>query len=142
MQKHCLSCNTTKPLSEFNKHKSTSDGLQGYCRSCTRERAKAYHNKYSTPERNRRYNIRRYGITVEDFEDMLLKQLECCLICGDYLDTSNLRNVHIDHCHSSNRVRGILCQSCNHLLGNARDSIQILEAAIGYLKDVTLPQHP
>lgn len=44
---------------------------------------------------------------------------------------------HLDHCHSTNRFRGILCQHCNHLLGNARDSEEVLLGAIKYLNQFT-----
>jgi hypothetical protein len=135
MTKLCLDCDTVKDSSEFNKHSGTKTGLQVYCKECTRKRQKHYNNKYSTPERNRKYNIRRYGISIEEFDKLLDAQYECCAICEEALDLENLRNVHIDHCHNSTKVRGILCRSCNHLLGNARDRIGVLKAAIRYLED-------
>jgi len=69
----------------------------------------------------------RYGITLEQYHDMLHKQGGACAICGaDEL-------LHVDHNHTSKDVRGLLCRSCNLGLGNFRDNPAFLSAAIHYL---------
>ena len=73
----------------------------------------------------------KYGLTKAQIEAILETQRNCCGICGDIL---LLNNVHVDHDHSTGRVRGLLCLCCNSGMGQLRDSIQILEKAIAYLK--------
>jgi hypothetical protein len=60
----------------------------------------------------------------------LIEQNNRCAICFEVFT----KTPHIDHDHETNEFRGLLCRSCNHLLGNARDKILILENAIQYLK--------
>ena len=75
---------------------------------------------------------KRYGITPEDYDQMYLAQGGRCLICRRH-SSEFTRRLHVDHDHSSGKVRGLLCQHCNHLLGNAFDDPEILQAAIHYL---------
>ena len=80
-------------------------------------------------ERNRK--IKKYGLTLESYNEMFSKQNQRCGIC----ETTTLmgRNWHIDHDHATGKVRGLLCHHCNLMLGNARDNIKILQAGINYL---------
>lgn len=57
---------------------------------------------------------------------------ERCAICGRERD--GYRRLSIDHDHATDQIRGLLCRPCNMLLGNARDSVEILRAAIAYLE--------
>jgi len=76
--------------------------------------------------------IYRYGITEEDYNQMLKSQSGRCGICGDLPKTN--RKLDVDHCHKENKVRGLLCNSCNQGIGYLKDSIDILKRAIKYLK--------
>ncbi len=76
---------------------------------------------------------RRCGVTEEDYQEMLLKQGGCCAICGTTKPGGKGRVFHIDHCHVSGAVRGLLCVHCNHGLGSFNDSVKALEQAIAYL---------
>ena len=73
-----------------------------------------------------------YGITLEERDLILQSQGNRCAICRSE-DPGN-RDWFVDHCHTVNRVRGILCQSCNSVLGYAKDDPAILKAAIKYLQ--------
>lgn len=74
-------------------------------------------------------NLRsRYGITREDYERMLAAQDGKCVICG------STERLHLDHCHRSNQVRGILCRGCNMALGHVKEDVEILRRAIDYLE--------
>jgi len=72
---------------------------------------------------------RQYGITSEEREAILSRQGGGCAICG-----RNSR-LNIDHCHSSKRVRGILCNQCNQGVGYFRDDPLLLEKAAAYLRN-------
>lgn len=74
---------------------------------------------------------------LEDYDDMLAKQNNCCAICKDQNTTTRngkIKRFAIDHCHGTEKVRGLLCSFCNAILGYAKDDISILESAIKYLK--------
>ena len=62
---------------------------------------------------------------------MFEKQNNKCAICGQEFSDSN--KAFVDHCHKTNRIRGLLCTKCNSLLGMANDNIEILQNAIKYL---------
>lgn len=76
---------------------------------------------------------RLYGLTPEQWWGIFEGQNLACNICKS--ETTAGRGWHTDHCHSTNKVRGILCYHCNLLLGMAKDSIDTLEKAIAYLKN-------
>ena len=73
---------------------------------------------------------RRYGLNSENYTVLLEKQKYSCAICKDKAE------LEVDHCHTTSKVRGLLCERCNRLLGLGRENIDILVAAIDYLKSV------
>ncbi len=75
-----------------------------------------------------------YGITSEQFAAMLESQNGRCAICKTS-EPSGKGNWHVDHCHSSGKVRGLLCHFCNLMLGNAKDDVDRLTAAIEYINN-------
>lgn len=74
---------------------------------------------------------KRYKISVEDYEKLRLLQKGLCAICEEVCPTQ--RALAVDHCHSSNRIRGLLCTNCNTGIGQFKDSTILLEKAISYL---------
>lgn len=82
---------------------------------------------------NRAYKLRRsFGMTIDDYDAMLALQGGGCAICGDACSSG--KRLAVDHCHSTGRVRGLLCSVCNRMIGHAKDNPEILEKAIIYLK--------
>lgn len=75
---------------------------------------------------------RKYGITPEQRDALFQAQGRKCAMCGTPTPTGT-RGWHIDHCHKTKKVRGILCHKCNLMLGFACDSTERLEAGIAYL---------
>lgn len=84
-------------------------------------------------ERDRRRTLRKYGLTEQDWSRMLAVQGGRCAICQTETPGGRGERWHIDHCHKTDRVRGLLCHNCNIGLGNFRDSTELLAAAISYL---------
>lgn len=78
---------------------------------------------------------RLYGITQDQFDAMLSDQNFSCAICGTKEPGGVGKTFHVDHCHSSGEVRGLLCYLCNAGLGSFRDNTVFLKHAIGYLED-------
>ena len=72
----------------------------------------------------------RYGITTEQYFEMLKDQNGGCAICGKIFD----RALDIDHCHRTGKIRGLLCNNCNQAVGRFQDSIENLKKAITYLE--------
>lgn len=94
--------------------------------------AQRWKEKY--PDKHRNSVLKSvYGITLEEFSNMLEAQDNKCAICKQSF--SEQTKPYVDHVHDeTKRTRGLLCQKCNSLLGFACDSIVILESAIQYLK--------
>lgn len=94
------------------------------------------HNRCLSCDRETRWR-RDFGITPEQVYDMVSQQGGTCALehCGRAIDLSRSGTYHIDHCHESNEVRGILCPQHNQMLGMAGDNIDILRDAIQYLGD-------
>lgn len=108
-----------------------------------REKIYAYYKKRNaTPDGsakrrliNRKSKLKRaYSITLDEFKTMQKKQRGRCGICGNILAKNDPRGTHIDHCHKTNVVRGLLCNHCNPGLGNFFDNILLLKKAIKYLE--------
>jgi Recombination endonuclease VII len=78
--------------------------------------------------------LRRYGLTVEDYDQMLENQEHRCGICLTHKDELK-KGLCVDHCHRTGKVRMLLCVSCNTGLGQFRDSTENLSRAIKYLKE-------
>lgn len=79
---------------------------------------------------NRRYLLKKYGITLEQYKYLFTKQKGECAICKKKQKTSLV----VDHCHKSKKIRGLLCITCNLSLGGFKDSIIQLKKAIKYLR--------
>lgn len=112
-EKICPKCKEVRPAEEFNKNKSIKGGLATYCRSC----AKAVSDSH------------RIGMEMEEFVELKDRQLGLCAICREPSE-----KLFVDHDHSDDMVRGLLCPRCNTGLGFFLDHIGILEMAIEYLK--------
>lgn len=72
---------------------------------------------------------RKFGMTLEDYDAMLERQQGACAICGITSD----KTFHVDHCHTTGKIRGLLCSNCNTALGLFKDSIELLDKAKLYL---------
>ena len=77
----------------------------------------------------------KYGITLEDYARLVHEQDRKCAICKDFLLLDG--KTHLDHCHATGTVRGVLCWSCNTALGHFKDSEEVLESALNYKKRFT-----
>lgn len=88
-------------------------------------------NKEKIAIANCRYLIKKlYGLTLEQYNDMLVNQVGVCAICKEKPAD---RRLSVDHNHKTGKVRGLLCRNCNTALGGFKDSVLILKSAIEYL---------
>lgn len=145
MMKTCSKCLEIKTPEDFNRHSQTRDGLQSQCKECARAAARASSKKkYTNPCLEFQANLaqvkraesykRKYGWDITNYEQQLEKQGGCCAICGTS-DPKRNGMFHIDHCHDTGKVRGLLCGHCNIGIGNLKDDPLLLARAIDYLLD-------
>src|SRR5690348_3193138 len=77
--------------------------------------------------------IRNYGITTEIYNQMWAEQKGCCAICKRH-ETEFAKRLHVDHCHTTKKVRGLLCHNCNLAIGRLREDVDVLLNAVEYLR--------
>lgn len=129
MTKECNVCNLVKPVTDF--HVNGRGGYKPHCKPCRSLIRKAHSNGRVGKEAARKAHLQaRYGLTIEQWQDMYDEQAGKCAICKE-----NLLSPHTDHCHTTGKVRGILCPLCNKGLGHFRDNSKYLESAIKYLEE-------
>lgn len=87
-------------------------------------------------KRRDQYLKRKYGISLQQYNEILQKQNGGCGICGRPPDVFK-RSLAVDHCHRTNRVRGILCPFCNRGLRYYRDDPDVMERGGRYLRNPT-----
>lgn len=110
-----------------------------YCKAICQKKLKAS-KPLNYKITSRKSNLKRkFDMSIDDFIKMKESQKYVCAICKNpetALDgkTKILREFCIDHCHETGVIRGLLCNRCNHGIGKLRDSIEILESAIEYLR--------
>lgn len=141
MTKVCTKCGIEKMVGDFTKRKASSDGVSCWCKNCSRLYMLAW--RQLNPSSTRSQQIKTcFGITQEQYLAMLAQQNNSCACCGDSFDsippvviqkTGKPRAPHIDHCHTTGKVRGILCNGCNTGLGLFKDSPKRLQLAAQYL---------
>lgn len=138
----CKACGSAEAM------KSSAGYLQ--CRQCHRARGRrwAAQNRHKRKSLNddgkaafakyrKRWALKkRYGITLEEYNEMLARCGGCCEVCR-----RPSRRLHVDHDHATRAVRGLLCQSCNFCIGYAYDSPVNLRAAADYLCRAALLAH-
>ncbi|MBU6533853.1 endonuclease VII domain-containing protein [Streptomyces sp. NPDC057245] len=114
--KLCRSCGEVKPHSEWHRNATASDGLSTRCKACRAIEGRAGHLK------------RQYGITETERDALIASQGGVCCIC------LAAPAAHVDHCHETGRVRGVLCFSCNAALGQLKDRPDAIRRAAAYLE--------
>ena len=119
--KKCTSCKRFLPKEAFGNNRAKKDGLATECYRC-----------------NISVNLLRcYGMTLEEYEERLIKQEGVCAICK--LPDGSIKNdkwqpLYVDHNHVTGSIRGLLCHNCNVSLGLFNDDVSLLKNAIVYLE--------
>lgn len=98
-----------------------------------RDRTRVWKKKNKEKLRNQHLK-RTYGITLEEYNNMLIAQNNSCSICLISIeDTKEKRNLAVDHCHTTGKIRGLLCMNCNKSLGLLKDNPLIVKNMLEYL---------
>lgn len=127
--KCCTKCGTHKPLADYHRSSKASDGKASWCKACVNSTRHENRKRTYTPENKRKWQIKtRYGMTVEQVEEMRLAQKGACAVCK-----KPLGKFHIDHDHNTGKVRGLLCHRCNVMIGGWDDK-EWLASALRYMR--------
>lgn len=111
----------------------------GLCKTCHHKKFLEDNpdKKQSYYERHKqnwlRYTLKnKFDISVEQYEKMLKEQNGACVICKQP-EANRRQRLSVDHDHETGKVRGLLCQRCNSIIGMALENIEVLESAIQYI---------
>ena len=146
LNKTCCVCGVIKPISEFKK---TDKWYSNTCKICKKLKDKNYQESFKIkyPEKikerkesrkyvyNREGHLKRnFNLTTEDYNNLLKKQNNVCAICKK--EEVSLRNsfLSVDHCHKTNKIRGLLCVKCNSGIEAFKDNPELIKKAIEYLE--------
>jgi hypothetical protein len=139
--KICSICGINKELGEYNKRIGVADGRVSECKECSRKRQKKNYvkNLGYYQDRNKKQTAKIYGITVEEYDSMLERQGGVCEICGQGersvgRTSGKIYNLAVDHDHTTGKIRGLLCSTCNKSAYVRDDDIENAERLVLYLK--------
>ena len=128
----CSICKVGKEYSKFYKDNARRHGVGQVCKECKA----AYKKESYNPIKKREEDMKgKYGMTLDDYDRMLKSQNNKCAICNNTsTGRKGTKYFAVDHCHTSRKVRGLLCHSCNVAIGYMKDDVELLDKAIDYLK--------
>jgi hypothetical protein len=129
----CTKCRQGQPIGNF--HRKGEGAYRRRCKACRKvdDRKRWFADVERNRARNRVALIRRrYGLTTEEHEALFQQHGNRCAVCGSPDD------LHVDHCHVSGKIRGILCGGCNRAIGGLQDDPSLLLRAAAYLLGKTL----
>ena len=140
--KYCKVANCERP------HKAKRMCASHYAGAWNRANRKRYNRNWrkfyenhavERVRRERARTVSRYGISLPEYDRMQERQEGVCAICRRAERSrlkygGTLRSLAVDHCHRTNKVRGLLCSSCNRGIAKFGDDPAILRAAAAYLE--------
>lgn len=107
------------------------DGYQNVCKSCKANQWKQAAGK--SPEKYATTRLKRiYGISIDQWNQLFIKQNGCCAICTRH-QSEFKKKLFVDHDHQTGEVRGLLCHKCNVAIGLLQDDMEIINKASTYL---------
>lgn len=139
--KKCGKCNETKDISCFSQlspssktYKKFKNGIKPWCKECYKTYTRNYmKEKRSLSGSSQDHYLKKYGLTRDEVNLMMEEKNHKCDICGNESD-HRYGKLNVDHCHDTGKVRGLLCFSCNVMIGQSKDSTEVLRKAIKYLE--------
>ena len=131
--KVCTKCNIDKPRGDYYTIHKGGNAIQSQCKKCAvQTRVKYPIGKYRAKAvlRSIRSRLKQYGLTPAQYDALFQKQDGKCKVCR----LAPTHRLHVDHCHKTGIVRGLLCNGCNGGLGMFKDDPGLLRKAIEYLE--------
>lgn len=136
--KTCPDCKKNETQTEF--YTSTVKHCKLCWRACTKRWREAHRPQHLAISRKcwaknkDQYNLSRKRGGSSLYEKLLENQNGLCAICSQPEHSQRYKTLSVDHCHTSDKIRGLLCSSCNRALGLFKDNVANLQNAINYLK--------
>ena len=132
--KHRWKKRSPEKQAEYNERRRSKYSECSETRDKARSKVKEWQS--ANPRKRLNQRMRKYGLTIEQYESMLRQQHGGCAICGQQPKggSGSASRLHVDHCHKTGLVRGLLCGNCNHGIGKFKDSVELIEAAAMYLR--------
>jgi hypothetical protein len=133
-------------MANFRRTQTATCSAEGCGRSteggalnlCKRHYIKTEHYREKAQLRKRRFELAKYGLTVEEYDNLLAKQGSRCAVCGtadpQYRSGPSSARWCVDHDHVTGKIRGLLCHPCNRAIGMLADDAKIIEAALAYVR--------
>ena len=140
-KKKCPKCGETKNIIDFPKHNKCKNGYRHLCKNCLYEQRKLWYKKNKEKQKTyqKEWRLKRFGLTLEKYNDILKEQNYTCAICNKTVDREK-KDLAVDHDHKFQKehgkilIRGLLCSYCNrYVMGVMRDNKQIFRGVIQYL---------
>ena len=143
--RNCLKCGKEKTIDSFRNKKNGKYGKHAWCRNCEAKGSGIWNKNNPAAVKKikqRRYvnsargkHLReKYGITEQHYQELFVAQGGVCKICGQ---PERKRFLNVDHDHTTGRIRGLLCRTCNWGLGHFKDDRYLLLKAIDYLGQIS-----
>ena len=151
----CTKCKEVKESLLFHRYDKKKNGFTSQCKQCRNEtrknsywkdseRAKEKTRNYrknlreTDPHKlflsNRKTNLKQtYGISLEEYDKMLQEQSSKCDVCGKEHEEVPKKRLGVDHCHTTGKVRGLLCANCNTALGLLKENVQNIDKLKDYI---------
>ena len=134
VEKTCTICGEVKSIDNFSIINKEKNYRQGECRQCkNKHQTDKRQGTMQETKRTKKKRLKsKYNLSIEQYSEMIILQDSKCKICNNHID-DNKSKVCVDHNHTTGKVRGLLCNHCNSMLGFAKDNIETLKEAIVYL---------
>lgn len=130
LTRSCSKCKENKSIEDFPSHKRKPLGKDYICKPCASKRSSQTYTKEEIQIKNKKAMMKmKYNLSLSTLAEMKEAQSSKCLICKEE------KELVVDHCHSSGRVRGLLCRTCNSGLGMFKDNLLFLKSAMEYLEN-------
>ena len=122
----CTTCGETKPPEDFAS--AGAGKKRKKCKKCLAQQKRDYYK--NNPDKAKQRNLMTYyGITSTEFKEMSDAQGGLCGVC------QKEKPLCVDHCHTTKKVRGLLCHNCNTAIGLLKEDVGIIEKAILFLQE-------
>jgi Recombination endonuclease VII len=149
--KHCVKCKESKEITLFGNNAKSTDGHSAWCKACHVKSASLWNkqnkDKYNSHKRTsgkktyrttgKALSLRwKHGLSLEDYNKMLKEQNGVCAICSrpEWMTVKGtLRQLAVDHRHITNKIRALLCGSCNKALGLLQENPIVIQSMLNYI---------
>jgi hypothetical protein len=138
VSKICPKCKVERPLKDYYNNLREKGGKYPTCKNCMDKQHYVYAKTKKGKQAIKKARLKKYGISLEKYMDLLYKQKGVCAICKQpetkICRGGTIGSLAVDHDHNTEEIRGLLCNACNRGIGYMRDNPDLLRKAANYLE--------